>query len=316
MTRPVAIFTSDWHIWPTAPLYRAVETDWFQVMSRPIKEIKRFQRKNDGIPVFIAGDIFDYYNPAPEIINWLMKNLPQNCYAIPGQHDLQNHSLDLLTKTAFWTLVQSKKINYLDPAETHIIQSNDIRIQVESKPWKAEVARPTKLKDIDCLVYIAHQYIYAGQKTHYQGAPTTADINRQKSFLEEVDVAVFGDNHIPFQYKVGNTQILNCGTMIRRKVDERHYPVGYFVLYDDLTVERKEFDTRKDLFSNIELRPNKDKKDSEKIAAELLKELEKIDTISIDFEQELFKELEKNRSHEEVKEIAIEIFNKYKEEKK
>lgn len=314
MRRPVAIFTSDWHIWSTAPVYRSAEADWLTAMLRPIKEIKRFQKKNGNIPIFIAGDIFDYYNPPPAIINWLMKNLPSNCYAIPGQHDLQNHSLDLLNKTAFWTLVQAHVIRYLEPDTYHMVEHDGFIMQIYSKPWQVDVTAPHKYGQSDCLIYIAHQYIYAGQKTHYKGAPQSASIDKQSDFLQEVDVAVFGDNHIPFKYTLKSTQILNCGTLMRRKVDERSYPVGFFVLYDDLSIERQAFNTDKDVFAVIE--QDTQTTTDKSVVQRLIDNLNDIDSDNIDFEEELNRELQRSRCPQPVKDICKQIFNEYKDSHK
>ena len=132
--------------------------------------------------------------------------------------------------------------------------------------------------------------------------------------LTSVDVAVFGDNHIPWQGKIKHTQIFNCGTLLRRKVDEREYGIGFGVLFDDFTVERIPFDVTNDKFSQCII-SHVDDNDSNKITAELLEELSKLDTISADFKDALEKELDKSKCSKNVKQIAKEIFDNYEVKK-
>lgn len=305
------ILTSDWHIWGTAPLFRSEEQDWFKAMERYLREIKRFQRKNGDIPVIIAGDVFDHYNPSPIVINWLLERIPNNVYAIPGQHDLQNHSLELIKKTAFWTLVVSGRISYLEPEATNLIKIGDKTVNIISKPWNYEVQKPEQC-DADIQIYVAHQYIYSNQKTCYIDAPEENNIDKQVDFLNFVDVAVFGDNHIPFTYQLDNdrkTKVVNCGTLIRRKVDERSTDCGFYVLYDDLSIEKELFDLSKDVYTSIE-KNNKivDSSNTE----ELLKELQNLDTISFDYCDEIKKYLTQKK---EAKQLAYmeQIFSKYRD---
>lgn len=316
MKEAIAILTSDWHIWGTAPLYRADEPDWFKAMERPLRAIKRFQKQNGDIPVIIAGDIFDFYNPPPATVNWLMRKMPRNVYAIPGQHDLQNHKLDLIEKSGFWTLVEGGKITYLNPDFENTVEVKGFEVKIVSKPWNYEPAIPEK-GDVDILLYVAHQYIYSNQQNCYIGADEKGDISKQQDFLNEVDVAVFGDNHIPFNYTLKNskkTKIVNCGTLLRRKVDERQNEIGFTVLYSDCSVEKILFDTDKDIYSVI---TGKKKDDTqEEKTAELLKELEQLDTISFNFEDEINRYLNKEKRSKNEKNIVTEIISKYKENAK
>lgn len=314
MKKPIAILTADWHIWGTSPLFRAAEEDWFSAMRRPLRQIRRFQKKNNDIPILIAGDIFDRYNPPPETVNWLMKNMPPNCYAIPGQHDLQNHNLELIEKTGFQTLVEGGKLQALNAWEDAIIDIDDFELQIAAKPWEQEREIPKKEDGVDCLLYLAHQYVYCGQGTHYQGVTSDHDIKKLKEILNEVDIAVFGDNHIPWESTLKKTKIFNCGTLLRRKVDEREYRTGFGVLFDNKTVERIFFDTEDDKFSQCIITHN-DQNESNKITAELLEELEKLDTISADFRVALERELDRCKCSKTVKQISKEILDNYEVKK-
>jgi len=249
MKKPCAIFTSDWHIWGRPPIWRSAEPDWFKAMDRSLRQIRRYQKLNEDLPVIMPGDIFDFYNPPPEVVNWLIRKMPKNVYAIPGQHDLQNHALDLIEKTGFWTLVEAGVVHFIPANKSEIVStiSGGPLLQIASKPWGCEELNELKKSNLaEIFVFIAHQYVFKDASTSYVGADKSANISCSKEQLKEVDVAVFGDNHIPFLGKVGKTKVVNCGTMIRRKIDERYYETGFVVLYDDLTLGKIPFDISKD----------------------------------------------------------------------
>lgn len=317
MKKPICIFTSDWHIWGNPTLFRNAEEDWFSVMARPLRQIRRYQKLNGYIPVFVPGDIFDFYNARSEVVNWLIKQMPKNVWAIPGQHDLQNHNYDLLEKTSFWTLVEAQVLNFADPEQDWLLQptmEGKTVIQLVTKPWKYTREAPVRSSLADLTIYMAHQYIYAGRDTCYGEVDKSCHISNSKDFLKDVDVAVFGDNHIPFISKIGKTKVVNCGTMIRRKVDERSYETGFVVLYDDFSLEKIPFDTSKDQFSKITI-TKQDEEKHEKLAAELLDELRASGNESVDFQQELERYMESKSFSKKSKKIMTEIFTKYRENK-
>lgn len=316
MKRAVAIFCSDWHIWGRPSLYRSVEPDWFAAMARPLRQIKRFQKLNGNPIVFVAGDIFDFYRPEPEVINWLIRNMPKNVWAIPGQHDLQNHVYDLIKKTGFWTLVEAGAINELTAEGIEFTLDDEGKtMKAFGKAWGVEPPQNMGCGSADFIVYLAHQYIYDTDATKYTDAPKEMNVKKLKETLRGVDVACFGDNHIPFTCKVGKTQVINSGTLLRRKVDERNHEIGFSVLYDDGTVERELFDVSKDQFAQITI-TKKDEEKHDKLAAELLQELEELDTMTVDFEEELTRYIDNNKYSKKQKAMIAKTFTKYREGKK
>lgn len=311
MKQMVAAFGADFHFWPNPPIYRSAEEDWYAAMDRPLRELRRLLKKNN-IPFFVAGDAFEAEDPDFELANWLMDKLPEKTFAIPGQHDLNYHNLDLIKKTAFWNLVMSGTIGYLYPEESHRFEVKGKVLQVQSKPWGFEIEKLEKEEDADIFIYLAHQYVFKDRETCYSQVSEDKNVSHLKKLLKQVDVAVFGDNHIPFSATVGKTQILNCGTLLRRKVDERKIKTGVWLLFDDLSVERYEFDQSKDVFLEMNLKQDLTKEE-EKFAAELLKELEELDTISVSFQEEILRYMEKEKFSKVIVQKIKEIFKKYKE---
>ena len=94
-----------------------------------------------------------------------------------------------------------------------------------------------------------HRYVWVNNKNSFPGAPEDGKVGAYKKMLRGYDVAVFGDNHIPFQVDTDyNCTIYNCGGFIRRKSDEINRVPGFGLLLADGTVERRKYNTVKDQF--------------------------------------------------------------------
>lgn len=242
-----AILVSDLHIQSRAPIARAAEPDWFEAMARPLSEIRRLQESHD-VPIFYAGDIFDRWNSTPETINFAIEHLPPG-FAVPGQHDLPNHSYDEIKRSAYWTLVQAGIITNLYPGVAHEGPELNGMI-VHGFPWGFRPGPDPhhKVGDKRLRLAIIHQFVWTSA-TGYPGAPA---VNMAESCAKDLigyDVAVFGDNHKGFiqRFDDGPT-IVNCGGLMRRKTDEREYKPGVVLLREDGSVERHYLNTVRDKF--------------------------------------------------------------------
>lgn len=288
MSKPIAILTGDWHVWGRAPSYRSLEQDWLGVYARAFDKMKAIQRRFENIPVLLAGDVFDYYNPPPEIINWLIANMPKNVHSVPGQHDLQNHSLELIRKTGYWTLVEAGAVHHVGLQNTvySIVPGG---IVLEGAGWNADVRSPQFPKaEGEVRMFMEHRYVYSSAANSYEGVDESKNISHLRDFLRTCDVAVFGDNHIPFTARAGDCLVANCGTLLCRKADEDKELAGFYVLMDDLTVKRIFTGSDRDVFSSREgsvLSP--------KIDMGFMEELQNDNVLDMDFEAEVGRELDR-----------------------
>lgn len=242
-----AIFVADLHLQAKPPVCRSAEPDWFEAMARPLKELQGLVDEYK-VPVLYAGDIFDRWDARPEVVNFALTHLPPG-YAVPGQHDLPNHSYDEIKRSAYWTLVEAERLINI-PIDDHIVIAS-AGLVVYGFPW-GYPPRPLSEEQAACkLLSIAliHRFIYT-KTTGYPGAPPEARVPAYKAALAGYDAAVFGDNHKGF-IQPGNPTICNCGGFMRRKVDERDYRPGVGLLHTDGTVTRHYFDTSEDAFAEI-----------------------------------------------------------------
>lgn len=203
-----------------------MEEDWLRAMDSQL-EMVREQQKIWDCPVFIAGDLFDRWNSSAELINFTIKRLPKKVIAIPGQHDLPYHNLDLIHRSAYGTLVLAGRIQTLAPLEIY----EDDHLQVVGFPWGTPLhsSYDLQLSSDKLRMALVHRFVYAQQEHPYAKKSNhwKASLKKLKGF----DLSFFGDNHTPFQCssdKYGH--LVNCGTFFRRKIDEREVEAGFYLV--------------------------------------------------------------------------------------
>lgn len=236
----IAVLCSDIHLSHTPPVARSAEPDWYKAMARPLWDLHALSEEHQ-CPVICAGDIFDKYNPPPELINFALENLPPDMYCIPGQHDLPLHSYKDIKKSGYWTLVQAEKIIDIGTASEGAFKIG--RLKLWGFPWGHPV-QPCTGDDDHLHLAVVHSYIWM-KEYGYPGAPESA---RVKSWIEKLagyDASVFGDNHKGFKV---NSQIFNCGTLMRRKVDEINYKPQVGLLHKNGTITQHFLDCSQDKF--------------------------------------------------------------------
>lgn len=237
MSRVIAILCSDIHFSDLKPRARAAEDSWYEAMERTMWPLREEQMTHH-CSVLIAGDIFHRWNPSPRLINFAIDALPQMSYAIPGQHDLPHHSLERIDRSAFWTLVHAGAVAYLKHGAPHDIPGADNWVMY-GFPWGTEPWELPENPDAKRIA-VVHEYCWTKGRS-YPGAPEEGNYKRLAEKYKDFDVAVFGDNHIPFKMDC-KPLIYNSGAFIRRNKPEAEYGASYGLLYEDGTVERKYFD--------------------------------------------------------------------------
>lgn len=226
----IAIFLADIHLSLKSPLWRSAEPDWLEAQYRSLQQVKELQDEHK-CPVICAGDIFDRnkkiadgWDASPELINYAINYLPDNMYAIPGQHDLPNHQYDEIHRSAYHTLVRAGKIHDLKPIGVTTVGEHLILC---AYPPGYEIQAMSGCKDDknegDIWIAVAHQYRCIKGKD-YPKAPGEAYLHMHEKNLMGYDYVIYGDNHKGFTAYVNEkTTIFNCGTLMRRKSDEIDY---------------------------------------------------------------------------------------------
>ncbi len=254
----LAICVSDIHLSLRPPRARIGEADWLEAMARPLQELSNLAKKYD-VPIVCAGDVFDYWRAEPELINFALGYLPP-MFAIPGQHDLPLHNLELIKKSAFWTMVMAERITPLLPNRPVLLEN----MTLYGFPWGVPI-EPLKNGSSKINVAVCHKYLWEGANC-FPGAPQEAEISALEDNVDGFHALIFGDNHKGFLSEVDNIPVLNCGGFMRRNIDEEHYvpsvgllcQSGKFILHR-LNTTRDKFSPRKEdeyLPNNIQRQEN------------------------------------------------------------
>jgi len=278
MSEVLAAVCADIHLSHRAPTARSVESDWYVAQERYLNQLTGIANEYK-VPIICAGDVFDRYNPPPELINWAKEHLPPECYAIPGQHDIPYHDLGNLQKSAFWTLKltdpESQCFVWLKDSHSYI----DPRLRMFPFPFGAEV-KTEGLSESKLNVAVIHGCV-ALEDQGYPGLERKNYVRGWKKRLEGFDVAIFGDNHVAFEVS-GKPFIYNCGCLIPRKISERNHKPSVGLLKDDGTVERIYLDCSKDKWVEVS-----EEKTIRVDMGELIKEMNELAEDSLDFREAL-----------------------------
>lgn len=246
MPQSIAILASDIHLSHKPPIFRSEEPDWYATQKRYLDELAGLASER-VVPIVYAGDIFDKWNSPAELINFAIDNLPPGC-AIPGQHDLPNHRYEDIQKSAYWTL---HKAEVIDDLGRTFVRNNQLALF--PFPWGKTVQPASDTFDIyeGVMLAIVHSYIWQDEKTCYPGAVLSQHVKGYD--LTGYDAAVFGDNHKGFIARYNDCNIMNCGTFMIRKSDERAYRPMVGILYEDGSIKPYYLDTSKDVYCESEI---------------------------------------------------------------
>ena len=304
----IAILCADIHLSHKPPIWRSNEPDWYAAMARPLVEIQELSEEYD-CPVLCAGDIFDKWNSPAELINFALEHFPKKISAIPGQHDLPEHNLDNIYRSAYETLVRAKKIENLIP----LILQPHLGISLKSFPFGIDI-RPLKKEERSKLnIALVHDYVWYG-KAKYPNAPEEKEIPKgiKKPNKHMVngkyygyDVIVYGDNHKSFLTHIGKTTIFNCGTLMRRKSDEEDYKPQVGLLFSDSSVERYYLDISKDVHLTVD-DTVKEAEALDEIDMEVFaKELRKLGSSALDFANAIKQFWTREKTKQKVQDIIL-----------
>lgn len=213
----IAVLCADIHLSSSPPRARREEPDWFKAMKKPLDDLAHLSTHYNA-PILCAGDIFNHWKADPALINFALKYLPP-MYAIPGQHDLPLHNIDLIEKSAFWTMVLSERV-------IPIIQKAPVSIEndiiLHGFYWGKKLTPLKRIVKSKYHVALVHDFLWTKNHT-YPNAPKTNKASQYRDRVEGYHAVVFGDNHKGFKIKLNNVPVWNCGTLMRRNSDEKEY---------------------------------------------------------------------------------------------
>ena len=221
MKTPDLVIASDLHIRETTPICRI--DDYIATEFRKLDFI--FNKTFPGVPHIVAGDIFHHWKQSPEILAKVIKLLMGDAdwttiYTIPGQHDLPEHRLDNVERSAYEVLKAAKVINNLYEEEFEKIPTITKRmpISVFGFPWGFPITEPPNNPEKRRQVACSHQLVYKGRPP-FPGC----EGNRGNALLKkhpEYDLIITGDNHQSFHIEYQGRLLINPGSIKRDSADQ------------------------------------------------------------------------------------------------
>lgn len=284
VTPPDMILCADLHLREDTPLCR---TDDFEAAQwSKVNEIKQLQKKYECL-VIAAGDIFHHWKPSPYLLSKAMIYLPKKLYVVYGQHDLPQHSLELMQKSGINALRQAGFLSVIEKGSWG------------QEPGKLGIANHRK-------VGVWHKFVWDGKNIPWPGCEgMTAKEVLQK--YPEFDVIVTGDHHKPFIEVYKGRLLVNPGCLTRQASNyDTHKPRVWFYYSKTNTVEPYFLQASKGVVSrdHIERRKEEDKRlDS------FIKRLSDDWEVGLSFEENLERFLATNKVRTSVKKLIYKAFD-------
>jgi len=191
MKNPDLILAADLHIREDKPVCRA--DNYFEAQNAKVGFLRDLSARH-GCPLVVAGDIFHHWKPSPFLLSWAIENLP-NMIAIPGQHDLPQHRLELLNKSGLFVLEKAGKVtpgSWIHSAKYHL----------QSYPYGTPLVPIDRIKQPkQKFVAICHVMTWTKKKP-WPGCEADGAKRLMKK-MKGFDLIITGDNHKPFVVEKG-----------------------------------------------------------------------------------------------------------------
>ena len=282
-----AILCSDLHLREDTPKCR---TDDYKAAQLKKIEWLNHLAATHCCPILCAGDIFDKWNISAEMSAWAIENVPQ-MYAIPGQHDLPDHNLELIKKSGFNVL---KVANIIDPYNNsfHTLYK-DIPINFIMFPF-GEALEGYKLPIGFGWRSIAliHTLVLGPKDAKMKGSTVQEIFDKMPKF----DLIICGDNHKSFVVRNNNYAdgclFVSPGSMMRMTADQIDYKPRVYLWYADTnTVEPAYYPIE----SGVVTREHIDKKQEKEMILEAFVQSTQGGEVTASFEKNMEKYLQQNK---------------------
>lgn len=227
------VFT-DSHIRASTP--RSRTDDYSAALWEKFRQITQIIEDRAIDAVLIGGDLFDAPDPSTSIVNSYLQlfthwNIP--IYSIVGSHDKFGYNDDTLYRTGLGTLIASGIIKVLN--DTECIGYNT-QIAGTSHSYALDENPSTdyykkKFNPHDYLIQICHGMVVDGPWGF--GKHTNV-----RDICTDADLLICGHYHPGFNpVQVGDTQIINVGSLGRTEHVQRKYSPGIVIVTTDIPGE-------------------------------------------------------------------------------
>lgn len=300
--KPTAILSGDIHLRDDQPECRT--DNYWKAQETKVHFLRELQESNNNIPLLVAGDLFDKWNPSYELVTWAIENLPRYLVTVAGNHDLKNNSIALFRKTALAVLGASSRVFALYQGGTHdIAHSTHPLVRVYGFSLGEEARRGRRgSREVRSRIALVHDMVWQSKKP-YPGAPPSGEASRYLKEHEGFDLVLTGDNHKCFTQKIGDTNrlLVNTGSMMRMSADQSAYEPCVFLWYAEANeVEAVPLPIERGVVSREHI--EKKKRHDDRVEAYVDRLREDVE-IGLDFRQNMKEYLGSHRVRKGVREV-------------
>lgn len=235
------IVCADLHITSKRPLNRI--DNYFETVLCKFEQIIKLCNDTES-NLIIAGDIFDSSNVGHKVVNSILRILNKMKYAVyvvAGQHDMVNHKHSDLIGSPLLTLIESGKCKLLGKDPIKGMYGVSFGQEVPEIKYKKS------------NILVIHKSITKEDPPFY----LEDAISGEDAFDEYsgYGLIIAGDFHSSFVMKMGERILINCGPMMRNKIDYINYaPKVHLIKLDKKQIVplRLEFKDSEYVFKIIE----------------------------------------------------------------
>lgn len=290
--RPDAILCSDFHLREDTPVCWINSEEFQEEQWSSIDFVSKLQEKHDCIVVH-AGDLFHHWKPSPWLLSMTIQHLPEVFYTVYGQHDLPQHSTELMSKSGLHTLDWAGILHALITCHYGQTPTNEASIY-----WPPN--REPKRK-----ILVWHHLTYLNKPFPGAAGGMAEGILRK---YPQYDLIVTGDNHQSFSTSYEGRLLVNPGSLTRQDADQINFQPRVALWYADTnTIEWVNIPVKQGVISrdHIEVKEQRDKR----IDA-FVSRLDGDWEVGLSFEQNLETFFNANETRKSVKQIIYKAIEK------
>lgn len=291
------IITADWHLRATRPRCR-IDDDWIGTQRNALNQIAELAGEHD-CNVYCVGDVFHSNSDTSfECIQMVQDFSNKLCSfgrtlgILAGNHDLPYHSSGNLSRSAIGVLLQSYNIGYI------LDSINDTEQALVS------ASNFDEDDDMSAIYVFKHILVFPSLKS----IPPNVDAVTAKELLVGFPNAKWiftGDYHHQFHYEKNGRNVVNPGCLLRQASDMKDYQCGvYFVDTDRMICDFLPIIDREELIDDSYIL--KENERNERIEA-FVDKLRKTKSVSLDFVDNVQKELAVNELESGLKDVILEL---------
>jgi DNA repair exonuclease SbcCD nuclease subunit len=242
--KPDLILSADWHLREDTP---ACWSEPFLPHLLKTVEFIMDLRRDMGCPLLIAGDVFHHWKPSPYLLGKVLGAFAEGesdpmggaIAAIPGQHDLPQHSLEGFSKSGLHVLEMAGMVT------ASIVQGEGFYgLHADYVPYAFPWGTGNTIPEADMAgvrkmsipIALMHRMVYR-KREPWPGCPAP----KASALLREMagfPLVVAGDNHDGFTYRKGDQLLVVPGSIMQMTAAQIDYkPRVYLWFADDNSVE-------------------------------------------------------------------------------